>query len=112
MLPTAEVLPLGQRRRRGDVACCVGSWSQGGVNGQSALDDARNKIKGINAVKPVSSFFSVPSSILCEALELSMIQRGPTTCVFGDAVLAPLWDLQMQSMRSSVRRDVPEQMCG
>lgn len=94
------------------MACNVGSWSQGGVNGWSVLDGVRSETKGINAVKPVSSFFSVPSSILCEAPEVSMIQQGPTTCVFGDALLAPLWELQTQSMRGAARRDVPGQTWG
>lgn len=69
------------------------------MNSRSILDAVRNENKGINAVKPVSSFFSVSSLLLWEAPKAGVMQRGPAMWGFEDALLAPRRALQPQSLR-------------
>ena len=80
------------------VAHCVGSWSGEGVNSRSILDGVRNETKGINAVKPVSNFFSVPSLLLWESPKAGMV--GPS----GAQQYGFLKMLSLRHFRSCTRR--------
>lgn len=75
--PTVEVLPLGQRTRRGDSGMLC--WLQVSGTGWTAglLDGVRNETKGINAVKPASSFFLVPSLLTVRSSQSEYDSAGP-----------------------------------
>lgn len=93
------------------VARCVGGPGEG-VNSWSVLDGVRSETKWINAVKPVSNFFLVPSLPLWEAPKPGMVQWDSTIRVFEDARLVLLQELQTQSLRGAAKRDVQRQTCG
>lgn len=94
-----EVLPLGQRTGRGDRGMLC--WLQVSGTGRTAglLDGVRNESKGINVVKPASSFSLLPSLLLWEAPKASMIQQGQTIRACEDAPLAALWELHSDPER-------------
>lgn len=104
LLPAVEVLPLGQRTRRGDSGMLC--WLQVSGTGWAAglWDGIRNVSKGVNAVKPTSSFSSVPSLLLGEAPKVRTIQQGQTIRALEDALLVPLWELHSDPERCCKER--------